>query len=188
MSYTLSAMATRRVLNTVACQNRKFSLTTRNKSSLSIVSRRVAERIHKSKLGSKVKSEGTTTNKTEETSWPRSIQMLGYFIGFLSIPFSFGAAVVELPSFRRLVLGGDEDQLQASSDSLSIGQKMVGLVRDFWADDEYTPSEEALENKESGSSAKKSFDSEISYRLRREQNEVGESNFFQTYQLFFLLS
>lgn len=112
--------------------------------------------------------------KPDETPWPKSLQMAGYAAMFLSVPFCTCAAIVEIPSFRRFLQGGDEDEIGVHTKP-SFGSLCVIAVRDFWGAEEFMPDEEhkwLLQQPEK--SSKKSFDNEEPTHIRETQQEVGK--------------
>lgn len=118
--------------------------------------------------------------KSDETPWPVSLQRVGYALVGLAIPFTMGAMIVEMPSFRRLLQGGDEDQIGAL-DQPTLGEQIVGWVRDFWAEEEPISEEERQWYQQQQSQSQlqqnvqwKSFDNEEPLHIRAMQRQVGQ--------------
>lgn len=112
--------------------------------------------------------------KPDETPWPRSLQMVGYGAMILAVPFCIGAAIVEIPSFRRFLQGGDEDEIAVHTKP-SLGSLCVNAIRDFWGVEEFMPDEEQkwlLQQAEKTSN--RSFENEDPIHIREMQKEVGK--------------
>jgi len=138
-----------------------------------IISRRAVDQFLKNNKDHPLNTIRKKT-ETKETPWPRSLQLLGYGAMVISVPFCIGAGIVELPSFRRFMQGGDEDQIVAHAKP-TLGTMCVNAVREFWAGEEVTPDEEQKWLlKQSDAKPRKSFDNEDSTHVRQIQQEIGK--------------
>ena len=129
-------------------------------------------------------AKNTKKEKKEEAPWPRGFQIAGYGLAFLSIPFSLCAAIVEIPSFRSLVQGGDEDQIiisntrQNENDALKMtpGAQLVNALREFWGEEEFISEDERAFLLSQNLPIQKSFENDIPAHIRYGQEEVGKLN------------
>lgn len=97
-------------------------------------------------------------SNTNDLSWPRSFQLMGYSALCLSVPYTFFLVLSESPRLREYII-----------DYFSTGNTLVEWTRWYWGEKEKVPYSELIDKKEMG---KVSLRTEVCSKIRQEQKEI----------------